>query len=271
MKRNLLLLIASSFLLAGCNPSITFEGKMTFSKDEPTVIEGKMNVEPKAAQGPQNADVITYLVLTKVGKYSGSQQVKAKDDNLFLENFIEFKGKPGDALPGADQITATSGAKFLSWVAYENTGALTYFDKVPSVANQIYYAYFESNANIPGPSDPGDDPVAEGKYAIYSVKDSKTLVVLNKRDDKDLQGRDQYEGQISAKAGDVIQLYDLENKAGWIPPIEGWSFGGKSDSDTAYTAYLTPGKDSWTVVQDFTASIFAKFAYQNDSIYFGLK
>ena len=119
-------------------------------------------------------------------------------------------------------------------------------------------------------ADAAEEPAAEGKYAIYSKTDSKVLTVLNKRDDTDYQGRDQYEGQITAKAGDVIQLYDLENKAGWIPVIEGWSFGGKSDTDTAYAAYLEASEDGWTVLQDFTASIFAKFAYQNDSIYFGL-
>ena len=120
------------------------------------------------------------------------------------------------------------------------------------------------------PENPGGDPIVEGKYAIYSLTDSKVLTVLNKRNDTDYQGREQYEGQLSAKQGDVIELYDLENKAGWIPVIEGWSFGGTSDSDTAYTAYLEPGANGWTVVQDFTASIFAKFAWENDAIYFGL-
>ena len=148
----------------------------------------------------------------------------------------------------------------------KNLGSIDFdtLNEEPSMDNPNGNRFVEVKAEA------GEEPAAEGKYAIYSKTDSKVLTVLNKRDDTDYQGRDQYEGQITAKAGDVIQLYDLENKAGWIPVIEGWSFGGKSDTDTAYAAYLEASEDGWTVLQDFTASIFAKFAYQNDSIYFGL-
>ena len=112
---------------------------------------------------------------------------------------------------------------------------------------------------------------ADSKYAIYSVTNSEKICDLVLDGTKDLQGRDQGVAlSVSLTEGDVIQLYDTENNAGWITTIEGYSFGGASADATDWQAYLTAGTDSWTVVQSCTVDIYAKFAFNNDSIYFGL-
>lgn len=264
MKRTLILLLASGMLLAGCN--CPFAEQPAQNDDEIAGFVGNK----------LNGDHLTYLVLSKVGRYSGGDVV-AKDDTLFLENFIKFTGAPGTDLPGKDAITASSGAEFVSWVSYDGTGALTEHDKVPAQSGKILYAYFKGTGGSPTPG-PGPTPDPSGeyetidtKYGIRNVTSGKYLCSLT-LNGKDLQDRDQAQALgVNFKAGTEVQLYDTENNAGWIVNIEGWSFGGASATDTKYLEYLTPGASSWTVVKDFTADIYAKFAMGNDEIYFGLK
>ena len=112
--------------------------------------------------------------------------------------------------------------------------------------------------------------VVENKYCIYSVTNEAAVADLVLKG-KDPAGKDQAEAKgVSLTQGDVIQLYDKENAAGWITTVEGWSFGGDSGTSTAWEAYLEAGTDSWTVLQDVTVDIYAKFQMNNDSIYFGI-
>ena len=257
MKRNVILLLASGLLLASCS------GEAVADK---TPIKERRN-----AESTHN----TYLVLSKVGQYEGAT-VKEKDDTLFLENFVEFKADAGAALPGKDAITASSGAKFAGWVSYEGTGALTFYDKVPEENNKILYAYFdgieiEGGGEVTPTPTPTPTP-ATAKYGIRNVDSGAMICELPLAEAKDPQGRDQAEAHnVAFTAGTKVQLWDTENEAGWVMPIEGWSFGGTSATDTKYAEYLTVGDTYWTVVQDFTAKdIYAKFAMGNDSIYIGL-
>ena len=125
MKRTLLILASSFLMIAGC---------------------GYANAGRMAAKVQQAASTNTvYLVLSKIGSYSGAQPVREKVESKFLENVIEFTAEIGAALPGADEITASSGAKFQSWVSYDGTGALTEYKTVPAEAGKILYAYFASD------------------------------------------------------------------------------------------------------------------------------
>lgn len=128
-----------------------------------------------------------------------------------------------------------------------------------------------TNDGTEGGGGEGGGQTTDSKYAIYSVTNSAKICDLVLDGSKDLQGRDQGIAlSVSLTEGDVIQLYDTENSAGWITTIEGYSFGGASADATDWQAYLTAGTDSWTVVQSCTVDIYAKFAFNNDSIYFGL-
>ena len=153
MKRTLILLLASGMLLAGCN--CPFAEQPAQNDDEIAGFVGNK----------LNGDHLTYLVLSKVGRYSGGDVV-AKDDTLFLENFIKFTGAPGTDLPGKDAITASSGAEFVSWVSYDGTGALTEHDKVPAQSGKILYAYFKGTGGSPTP---GPGPTPSGETVTYTI------------------------------------------------------------------------------------------------------
>ena len=86
----------------------------------------------------------TYLVLSSIGLYNGE---KGKNiEEKMLENALVFNAKPGEDLPGKDQVTAVAGSKgeFVSWVCYEGTGFPTVYTKVPNEAGKILYALFEN-------------------------------------------------------------------------------------------------------------------------------
>lgn len=104
----------------------------------------------------EEAKVTTYLVLSSVGKYN--DQPGENFAELYLENAIKFEGKPGDALPGKDEITApgTSG-EFDHWEAYEGTGFPTIYTTVPETSGKILYAFYKNTGENPGPGPLPDD------------------------------------------------------------------------------------------------------------------
>lgn len=140
MKKTLLILASSCLMLAGC---------------------GAAQAGLVAPQAHELAATNTvYLVLSKIGTYSGAQPVREKVESKFLENVIEFSGNVGDALPGKDEVGSTSGAEFQSWVSYDGTGALTEYTTVPAQSGKILYAYFASNGG--GTVNPGTSTPTEG-------------------------------------------------------------------------------------------------------------
>lgn len=112
-----------------------------------------------------------------------------------------------------------------------------------------------------------EQPVIATKYGLYDVTNSVLLANLVDMEEKDYQGRDQASAlAVHFTEGQKFQLYDNENEAGWIPAIESGSFGGATAS---YLSINTTG-GYWEVLHDFTADIYAKFAYNNDAIYFAI-
>ncbi|MCR5490556.1 MAG: hypothetical protein K6F32_00300, partial [Bacilli bacterium] len=127
-KKGLLILASASLTLAGCSS-----------------VMANLDAEPAYLQAGDTNTI--YLVLSKIGQYSGTQPVKETIEDKFLENAIVYTAEVGSALPGSDEITATSGAEFQSWVSYDGTGALTEYTTVPSESGKILYAYFGNNGS----------------------------------------------------------------------------------------------------------------------------
>ena len=71
--------------------------------------------------------------------------------------------------------------------------------------------------------------------------------------------------------GQSFQIYDFANQIGWIVPIDPWSFGGDGPTSTAWKKYLSDSTGSYSVLTNFTASIYIKMKYGQDQIYFGLQ
>ena len=118
----------------------------------------------------------------------------------------------------------------------------------------------------------GSEPVVNA-YAIYDGDEK--VCDLTMTGTKDYQQRDQAEAKgVSLTAGQQIALMNTGTGSSWLCPIEGWSFGGTSESSEAWKEYLevvTVGEgQAWEVKQDVTVDIYAKFAWENDAIYFGI-
>ena len=125
-------------------------------------------------------DITTYLVLSKIGQYSGDQTVYETIPELFLENTVEFKAPVGAELPGKDVITATSGVEFLRWVSYDGEGAPTTYTHVPAVEGKILYAYFAGGQGSGGQVDPGQSYTLYFRDAEWWNKDKAgTMITID--------------------------------------------------------------------------------------------
>ncbi len=141
--------------------------KVTVSDDAPAPTPSST---PTPSGLPVGTKVTIYLVLSKIGLYEG----KAGQDveSLFLENTVTYTANVGDALPGADKVTSTSGAKFLNWMAYEGNGAPTRYDNVPGVDGKILYANFSHGSG----TTPTQPVVPTGDTATFTVTDMPTWI-----------------------------------------------------------------------------------------------
>lgn len=89
----------------------------------------------------ETSEHVTYLVLTANGLYENKKGESI--DSLFLENTIEYKAAPNEALPNKDQISSSiKDVEFTSWICYEGNGKPTIYDTVPSKSGMILYAFF---------------------------------------------------------------------------------------------------------------------------------
>lgn len=100
--------------------------------------------------GNQNptGSVTVYLDLGEIGLYEGQ---KGQDyPEVFVSNGIKITGNPGDALPGKDKITSTSGATFVSWMVYENTGAPVAYSVIPNYDTVLLANWSGGSGTNPG-------------------------------------------------------------------------------------------------------------------------
>lgn len=106
---------------------------------------------------PVGEKVKIYLCLSSIGLYKGQAGVSIADK--FLEYAVEFEGLPGDPLPGAQEITTSTGAgTFVCWNVYEGAGAPTVYTTIPAVNGKILYANFSATGGGGGGGG-GDTPV----------------------------------------------------------------------------------------------------------------
>ncbi len=110
-------------------------------------------------------DHVTYLVLTANGLYENKKGENI--DSLSLENTIEYKATPNEALPGKDKVTSSiKDVEFTSWICYEGNGKPTIYDKVPSKSGMVLYAFFTYTGNG-GSVDPDPDPTPDMKTIYF--------------------------------------------------------------------------------------------------------
>ena len=84
------------------------------------------------------------------------------------------------------------------------------------------------------------------------------------------EGYDEYLcSGITFTAGQTVSMYDFGTKAKWIVDINPYSFGSQGDG-AKIGQYLTPGTDSWTINQTFTADAYIQLMFGSDRIYFEL-
>lgn len=168
-------LLIAGLGLAGCNK------KKTPTPTPDPDPSGGGEVDPVDPVGPVNPDgtVTVYLDLGQIGLYEGKKGNEYADK--FLENAIEITGKPGDALPGADKITSTSGAVFLNWMYYYEegkTGAPTKYEVLPSF-NCILLANWQGGSGEQGGGGtPTPPPTPEPGEVTYTINTTSSWNIL---------------------------------------------------------------------------------------------
>ena len=138
--------------------------------------------------------------------------------------------------------------------------------------DSIYFGLVGGEPVDPSSEEPtSEEPVVENAYVLYDVENELTIAELVLSDEPDTQGRQQASALgVEFTAGMKFSIRNTGTEVNFLSPIEGWSFGGDSEESTAYEAYILIGEGYWEVLQDFKADVYAKFAWENDSIYFGL-
>lgn len=300
MKKKLLLtLLPLAFFVAACSGAnrpaeSSHSTGLSSSSSNPTSSGESSGAEPSSepsGDGEGHSSLIGEGFEIKVGDLYYTLEERAEPDQgrTASYSYEDLDFTAGDKV----SVYLDGGEALAIWAEADTTnGVYPNYDERPGPEQHTEFtvtetatgdAYFHINSDdsyslwlTPNQSG-GEGGGGEGgqttgsKYVIYSVTNSQKICDLVLDGSKDLQGRDQATAlSVSLTAGDVIQLYDTENNSGWITTVEGYSFGGASADATDWQAYLTAGTDSWTVVQSCTVDIYAKFAFGNDSIYFGL-
>lgn len=125
--------------------------------------------DPTPGDDPQPAGSVTvYLDLGSIGLYEGKKGEDFPEVNV--SNGVKITGKPGDALPGKDKITSTSGATFVSWMVYENTGAPVAYSVLPNYNTVLLANWSGGSGTLP--PDGEDDPQPEDEIT-YTLTNSK--------------------------------------------------------------------------------------------------
>lgn len=272
MKKSVLFassLLAISVLgLASCSCSKRQQGDSDSQNSGNTSQGGTSQNIPGGEEVAPGTEVTVYLDLGSIGLYKGQkgQDIPAK----FLENAIEFKGKAGqDSLPSASDITATSGAKFVSWVYYAGGGAPVAFDKVPLFKDLVLLANFSGGEGTTPTSEPGGSEGSQEQQASswYVVGSGSFLnggaewnvsgginMWDNTANTLDTSATGEYVATITFSAGDLfkvtngtvwVQMNCLPNtnpvvQAGEISMVDDGNSGknGKVNTAGAYTLYF---------------------------------
>ena len=117
----------------------------------------------------------------------------------------------------------------------------------------------------------GDTPV-DPTYPVitsqYALVDDQLALVAELA--KDPEKNEYVATAVEFKAGDKFRLYNGDTHATWTVNIDGYSFGGSSAEDTAYTAYVIKSGDYYVAQQAFSGDIYFKPVFENDLVYMAL-
>jgi hypothetical protein len=252
----------------------TSSGSDTSDTSDTSSSDTSSSEDPSSSEGDEptfGEEVTTYLVLGEYGLFRGSQGTSIGEP-LYLENTIAYKALIGSPLPTKADITTTvSGSSFVCWQTYENTGSPKEYSVVPAKEGVILYAKFSGGSGGEGGGGGGGGGDSMPTSGFGFMFTDSTYIVGTLQDEKDSAGRIQYKiSDHQFHTGDTFQLYDFENKAGWVENLDPYSFGNSSGSGSYWPYYINKGA-YYTALVDFTAEVYLKMAYEDNVIYFGLK
>ena len=163
------LLALSTVVMSGCSCKASGPNSDSSNNSGNTSESGSGSHSSEMSEVPTGTDVTVYLDLGSIGLYKGQ---KGQDiPEKFLENAIAFQGKAGEtALPGASDVTSTSGATFVSWVYYAGGGAPTAYDKVPLYDGIVLLANF-TGGNGGGGGGGTSQQTGDVTYTVTSLPD----------------------------------------------------------------------------------------------------
>lgn len=129
-----------------------------------------------------------------------------------------------------------------------------------------YAIWLTGNEGGTGGGNFDPDEGGGGSTESYGLIINDTTVIPGVLDGEDYQHRPQYKiTNFSASIGDVIKVRNIAAEESFIPlDLDSASFNGH------VSTYLEVSESSYTVKKAFTADVYIKVAFENDSIYFGL-
>ena len=221
-------------------------------------------VEPKEEEPEENPIVVT--INEKIAKVAPAEDQDPNNKAVYQLSLVK-----------GDKVVISEGEKVLGFYHWDAAIGASVKDSESYLAevdgDYTFYINKSNEIYVAAPEEPGEPEDPEEptiQYVVNFVGQDVRIDLIP--DGKDPQDRDQFKAEISVKAGDNINIFDLKNEVGFaIANVEGWSFGGKSDVDETWKLYLQPTEGGWKALKDFEADVFVKLALGNDSIYFGLK
>ncbi len=267
MKKNLIkTLFLSGILLAlaacsGGGTSSSSSTSETSSGTSSSVTSVNPEDEPEL---PEGTAITVYLVLSKIGLYEG--QAGENIEAYHIENAIAYDTKVGDALPGADKITSTSGATFVSWVKYDGNGAPTKYEKAPNKNHQILYVNWTGGSGGGGGGGGGSNVPTSGFHVKVTSGTTVSYYVASDTGTESYGKHVYATAVIALKANDTFCMFD-------------GSTGSSFNCKDASTLYLGTGIESSAFTYSASAVtvntagnyyIELQLAYEDNSYYIHL-
>lgn len=205
----------------------------------------------------------------------------------FSEYKFETTGNPDELKVTGVTLAATDEFKVKQLTTGDAVWFPSYGDNVTVPAGKYdilfrstYYANWETGATSEGMFGRvgyfwfipyGDAPVTPTYPEItsqYALVDDQLALVAELV--KDPEKNEYVATGVEFKKDDKFRLYNGETHATWTVNIDGWSLGGSSAEDTAYTEYVIKSGDYYVVQKAFTGDIYFKPVFENDLVYMRL-
>lgn len=205
---------------------------------------------------PIGADITVYLVLSKIGLYENNPGTKI--EKYSIENAIAYNTKVGDPLPGADKVTSTSGATFVSWVKYDGNGAPTKYETAPNKNNQILYVNWSSGSGGGGGGG-GDHKPTSGMAIVINGENYYSLYNEGAWSTDPSFTQYSYTAGLALAQNDIISFYNADKDESWSTMA----------IDTHSHGQLTQVSSGIKVGAAGTYDVYIKMKMNNDNIYLG--